>query len=801
MTSLIRRSRSASSVLALMAASLALPAAPVLANTDSLVLEEIIVTARKRSESLQDVPFSINALGADQLRDRGAENIEDVALNITGLTIQNLGPGQSQVAIRGISAGQIVRDQPGVKEQVGVYLDESVVSLSLFTPDLDLFDLSRVEVLRGPQGTLYGSGSLSGTIRYITNRPDTARTRVSAEFGVETVQDGDVGYSAKGMVNVPLSEKAAFRAVAYATQYAGFIDAVQPNGSVKEDVNDGTRTGFRLSALVKPTEALTFTPRVVYQKIETDGFNRQDLFNILANDLTPASNAQRRFTFNERQQFTQLEEKFEDEFLLADATIELELDGVTLTSVTSYTDRDILVYRDATQLTGSITGQPGVLSPTGLSRAVYSIGSPLSDTTSVEVFTQEGRIGSNGDGKFQWVLGGFYSQIDRLYGQRLDVPGFQTATGIPTAGPLAPRDVLYFSRIPYDFTQFAVFGEGSYDLTEQLSVTAGLRYFDFEEKRELNFDGIFADRTIAQKGKTDSNGVSPRVILSYEATSDISLNAQAAKGFRLGGINDPLNAPLCSAADLRTFGGRADFKDETVWNYELGAKIGFGEGRGQLNLAGFYSDIKDLQVTLDAGTCSSRIVFNADARSQGAEAELTYRFPGGFSVALAGSVTDSEFTKTVTSQAAGGAAVVVGGIKDGNRLPTVPRFQFSATANYEQEINDQWTGFGAVTFQHVGERFTQAVDQDPTAVGTVTRIPIGGQPASTFTFDPKLPSYNLVNLRLGGRHENWEVAAFINNVFDENAKLSLDRERGFRARVAHTVSKPRTYGLSVTANF
>src|SRR3954449_11265574 len=147
------------------------------------VTEEMVVTARKKEETVQEVPISVAAPTESQLRDRGAETIEDVAANVAGFTVQNLGPGQSQVAMRGVSAGQIVRDQPGVKEQVGVYLDESVVSLSLFTPDIDLFDMSRIEVLRGPQGTLFGSGSESGTVRYITNQPELHLTKAFGEIG------------------------------------------------------------------------------------------------------------------------------------------------------------------------------------------------------------------------------------------------------------------------------------------------------------------------------------------------------------------------------------------------------------------------------------------------------------------------------------------------------------------------------------------------------------------------------------------------------------------------------------------
>ncbi|MEB3323273.1 MAG: TonB-dependent receptor plug domain-containing protein, partial [Synechococcaceae cyanobacterium] len=188
-------------------------------------MEEITVTATKRETTIQDVPFSINAQTADDIQRTGATDIEELSRNVAGLTVQNLGPGQSQVAIRGVSAGQIVRDQPGVKEQVGVYLDESVISLSLFTPDFDLYDLNRVETLRGPQGTLFGSGSVGGTIRYITNKPDMDAFDANVELDVNSVTDGETGGHIKGMLNLPLGDdgNAALRLVGYTTSYAGFI--------------------------------------------------------------------------------------------------------------------------------------------------------------------------------------------------------------------------------------------------------------------------------------------------------------------------------------------------------------------------------------------------------------------------------------------------------------------------------------------------------------------------------------------------------------------------------------------------
>src|SRR6267154_379148 len=176
-------------------------------------LEAVTVTAMLREQQLADIPFSIAAPTEQALRLRGAENIEEVAQNVAGFSVQNLGPGQSQVAMRGASSGQVARDQPGVKEQVGAYFDESPVSLSLFTPDVDLFDVSRVEVLRGPQGTLFGAGSLAGTVRYISNQPELGVSSTFGEVGGNWVRDGASGNASKLGFNAPLGEKAAFRIV------------------------------------------------------------------------------------------------------------------------------------------------------------------------------------------------------------------------------------------------------------------------------------------------------------------------------------------------------------------------------------------------------------------------------------------------------------------------------------------------------------------------------------------------------------------------------------------------------------
>jgi iron complex outermembrane receptor protein len=776
----------------LLALALAIPPGVAAAQTGPAEVEELVVTARKRDEALIDVPFSVAAQSEAVMRSRGVTNIEDLSRTVAGFSVQNLGPGQSQVAIRGISAGQIVRDQPGVKEQVGVYLDESVISLSLFTPDLDLFDLNRVEVLRGPQGTLYGSGSLSGTVRYITNQPDPSGFEAVAEATLSKIQGGDVGGELKGAVNIPFGETAALRVTAYATEFAGFIDAVQPDGSVRSDVNDGTRRGVRAALRFQPTENLTITPRVIYQTIDVDGFNRVDIYNVLGNEFTTT---RPRVRLGGLKQFTQFQEKFEDDFFLADLNIAYDLGAVELTSVSSFTDRDVLVYRDATALTGSITG-----GSIGLPPAVYTLDAPLIDTTDVKSFTQEVRLSSDTEGPLSWVAGVFYSDIDRDYSQDLQVAGFEALTGIPTAGPAAPRDSLYYSTVPYKQKQFAVFGEATYSVTERLDITAGLRWSDYKEDRELTFDGIFAERTIAVPGETKADAWAPRVIIAYEATDDITFNAQASKGFRLGGINDPLNRPLCTPADFATFDALSEptFGNETVWNYEAGMKARLGGGAGSLTLAGFYADIKNLQATIDAGSCSSRVIVNVPkAKSVGFDAEFAYRLSDNFDVAASASYNDAKLTSSVVDA----AGAPIQGLADGNRLPTVPKFQTSFSVGYTREVSPGIDAFANLTAQHVGKRFTQISDQESNP-RTVPLFPnIGAGTASSLVFPLELPSYEIINLRLGVRGEDWEAAAFVNNLGDERAWLSIDRERGLRARYGFQTNAPRTYGVTIRKSY
>ncbi|HXI77091.1 MAG TPA: TonB-dependent receptor, partial [Steroidobacteraceae bacterium] len=689
---------------------------------------------------------------------------------------------------------------------VGVYLDESPISVALFTPDLEMFDLERIEVLRGPQGTLFGAGSEAGTVRYITTQPKLGVLEGVADASVEVPKSGSVGASGRLAVNLPMGDTAAARLVVYEHHLPGFIDSIQPDGSIKKDVNDGDRAGVRLSMLWKPTDQLSITPRYVYQKLKTNGYPREDAYNILGN---PYQTTQPAVSIGERQQYTQQREGIDDAFNLADLKVEYDFGPTTLTSITSYTHRDVTVLRDATQLTGSVSFDVGI--------PEVRANSPLYDRTHLNVTSEELRLASNGTHTVDWLVGGFFQHVGRRYGQDLPTPGydsFNAAAGFPLGpNPVGLVDTPFYSDISYHLQQYAAFGEATWHMTDQWGLTGGLRYYHYKEDRILNFNGVFSAPTPpgGVPGEVDADGVSPRGILSFKLNEDTQFNAQFSKGFRLGGINDPINLPLCSAQDKIEFGGQGKWKDETSKNYEIGGKFRFLDRTVTLNVSAFYTDIQNLQATVTAGTCSSRLVFNVPAQSHGIEAELFARPNSTWDFGLSATWVDASLKGSVTSTSATGVVTVIGGLADGNRLPTAPQIQAVASVGYTLPLQNKKDFFSVFTVQYVGSSYSQFENEQPgwgqigdTAgdPNAARLIPYGGVPANTvISFDARLPAYSLGNLRAGVRTDRWEVAGYLNNLWDTNAHLALDYERGRSARVGYLTNQPRTIGVGAQYKF
>jgi iron complex outermembrane recepter protein len=303
--------------------------------------------------------------------------------------------------------------------------------------------------------------------------------------------------------------------------------------------------------------------------------------------------------------------------------------------------------------------------------------------------------------------------------------------------------------------------------------------------------------------------------VSYKPTDDAQLYAQAARGFRLGGINDPINLTLCTGNDVAIFGHQASWKDEKTWDYELGAKTQWLDKRVTFNLDVFYSDIKDLQATTTAGSCSSRIVFNVPtARSAGVEMELFTRPNINWDFGVTASYIDAKLTSSVTSTPTPGTTVVVGGLADGNRLPTAPKTQAAAYLGYTLPVSKQRDFFANFTVQYVGSSFSQFENEQPGWGHICTGCPNAANPyaagldafggplsTNSFTFNPELPSYTIGNLRLGLKTDRWQAAFYVNNLWDETARTALDYERGRTARVGYLTNQPRTYGLYGSYSF
>ena len=511
---------------------------------------------------------------------------------------------------------------------------------------------------------------------------------------------------------------------------------------------------------------------------------------------------------------------FEDKTLLLDNAIKWNVNDLfEATYVASYTKRDLLASRDSSALGGSI----GV--SFGLPPAAVLLPSNLRDTTEVEQVTHEVRVRSNDAGAFQWQAGVFYSNLKRDYSQRLPTPGhdsyIQTALDDPSSivrkyvvggtqyegRPLSDiyhgfteRDSPYLSDLSYDLRQVAVFGEATYTFFDRLGVTAGLRWYDWEEDKTFKSGAIYSNLDSQyEKVTVSSNGLTPRFMVNYDATDHVVVNAQASRGFRLGGVNDPLNKSLCGD-DYDTYVVHKRFKDETLWNYEVGLKSSFD--RVTLNGSLFYADIENLGMNVDAGECSSRVTISVpEAHTMGGELEFSVQPTDALLVTFAGSYVEAEFDSTVYDT--GGN--VQDGIKDGNRIPSVPNWQISAVATYAMPaLLNSRESYITASWQFVGSQITQSGDQEtgrfpsrlftgltPNEVLTGTAL----TDEQNFRDRMELDPYHLFNLNAGLLYDTWEVMLYVKNIMDENPQLSFDRERGGAARLAYRVGQPRTFGI------
>ncbi len=612
----------------------ALPAFAQVASDGSAALEEVVVTAQKRTQRLQDVPASISALSGELLARKGADSFQAYLNAVPSVSYFQNGGQDNAVFIRGVSGGLNRLSAP----TTGVYIDEVPVTQSKGgTVDLNPFDLERLEVLRGPQGTLYGASSMGGTVRLIMNKPrfDGVASNVDARFA--TTRHGGTQYEANAMLNLPASEQLAIRLVAGYRDLDGYIDDVHLN---RRDANTERMTTLRGMARWQPNERTDVLLTVALQDQEYGAHS--EAF------VDPS--------YSEYQSGFLYPESDDQPFRLYGLTINHELPFASLTSASNYFDKDALSVRDYT-----------VFAPLlGIDLAADE-GFGLAGGLDARLFTQEVRLASSGSGPWRWLIGGFYSEGT----------GPDTTVQTVTDAPVLAGVNIYASDIQIDQQQVAGFGEIGYELTPALTFTAGLRTSHYRSRGFDRESGeLVGPVPIDEPLDSSDQFLDQRYTLNYKWDGERLLYAQAASGSREGGPSYALGLPSSCLADLNTIGYTTvptQSEPDTLWTYEVGSKNTLADGRVTVNAAAYRTEWKDVQslIILECG-----FSFNGNsgaATVKGAELETSARLFDGLSVSLAAAYTDTRITEANTSL----------GAVQGDPLPLVPEVNGNLGISYE----------------------------------------------------------------------------------------------------------------------
>lgn len=704
------------------------------------VIEEIIVTARKREELIQDIPWSIRALSERELEQLGADDFLDYARTVAGLSFISFGPGFTKIVIRGVSEGRSTRNQA----TTGIYIDETPVTRNGINPDLRLFDVQRVEVLRGPQGTLYGSASMGGTIKVVTNKPDAGAFASKIDASYSGTRHGDGNAKVNAMVNIPVIDgKVAFRAVGYYRDTGGFIDS--PDLGLN-NVNDEEIWGARLAARFDVNEALTVTVSFMIQNSNIGPPPEDDLnFDPVSGEFVDIPDLK---------QSRLVENVQDDDQQIYNLTINYDFGWAELVSSTSYFKRSFFQMQDISD----------------------AFGVPLtidSDDPNKD-FIQETRLASTGDSRFAWLAGVFYS--DRNKNGSTAFASKDTLEGI--LPPFLLGDALLDATLGGGNEQLALFGEVSFDITNSFQMTVGLRWFDVKTDFQVFATGLFAGAPpgappLIEDLKSSESSVNPKFLLSYRVSGDALLYAQAAQGFRIGGTNQVSTVSGACGPELAELGlsePPSTFDSDSLWNYELGAKTSWLDNRLILNGAIYYIDWSDVQVSRVLFSCGFAFTDNAGrATSKGFELEMRALPMAGLELTGSLSFSDVEIGGDPGILASLGAV-------NGEAMPGVPKWTFSFSVEVNIPLASGLVGLVRGDYQYV--------DSSPSDFSLTGPMEVGG--------------YHLGNIRVGVSGDGWQVSVFVNNVWDERASLAAIAQGG---RPFVVRNRPRTVGVNVRKTF
>jgi iron complex outermembrane receptor protein len=772
-------------------------------------LAEVVVSAQKRLERIQDVPLSVSSLSGEQMAHRGVKDLVDLASAVPGVSFSDSQSGRGTFAIRGIST---TTEVPTVE----LFVDDIPIS-SRFNEitgaaDPDILDIERVEVLKGPQGTLYGGSAMGGAIKFVTHRPDTDQFHFEASGEGAATHDGDPELEARAAVNIPLvDEKLGLRIAGLYRNSGGYIDriaggtaldqnqaeldsatgravglapdgrplqtdpatgyatsvppatTVSPNTVARNDINSSRRVALRATALFAADDSLRIIPAFYYQR------NTVDDFSYFWGNLPGLASSERN------------QEPSNDTMKLYSLTLEKDFSGVSLTSISSFRDRDQRFGLDYSFYIG------------GLVSDFAALPSDSAVNSHFEYATQEIRLASSGNTRVRWTTGLFYQHEKDDYGFTVRTVG-TSALGIP---PLhGVPDIVYQTGVVKDLNQYAAFGEITVALTGRLDVTAGGRAFRFEQSIDRLAEGILAGGSFAFQGKTNENGLTPKVSTSYKVTPDNMLYATISKGFRAGGLNNGVPEDRCAAdlARIGLSGSPNQYASDSLWNYEIGSKNRLAAGRFILNAAAFYIDWTKIQQQVALPGCGFTFTANAgQAASKGGEMELQTRITDGWTLDGAVTATDAK----ITSSAPGAGA------KDGDRVLTTPKWIFQLNTEYRHSTLGQHWWFVRGEYQYRTSQWRSfdrflcrlapgaAADPQRPACAGADEVPVAN-PSQIQA------GYGYANVAVGLENDRWTAQVFANNLSD--ARPTLDRSDLLFIDQRSTL-RPRTIGLRVQTQF
>ena len=738
-------------------------------------VETIVITASKREESLQESGISVTAIGETELQRMGANTLLDFAVKIPNLGMAYEADGRfdsSSPAIRGIFG----------TNTTGFYIDDTPVNASILPR---VMDVQRVEVLRGPQGSLYGAKSMGGTIRMITVQPDLTQFEGSVHVTGSSVNEGDTNSSVDAIFNVPVNDSLALRVTAYYGQNSGIFDrefqsswieassgatipTAAPAFSRVENVDDEDFWGVQVAALVVLTDNLTFTPKYMVQEINADGLPFAD--------RDPGNTTRMRF-FNS-------EEPGSDEWTLASGTFNWDTNAGSLVSTTSLFDRKTDEYEEEHTflhfLFNEVIGIP-----------IDPLASVLNTIEDYSSTIHETRFTSDNDNGFNYTVGIFYSdtEYDHLYpravqtglGAALDAffgapPG---AVGMDCVDGfcLTSDDLIFTNHTVTNTKETAVFGEFTYEINDKYSVTAGGRFYKTEVDAIAVADGFANSGPSGYSDNQSETGFNPKLMFQAKVTDDTNIYASASKGFRVGGINGNLPQGLCGG-ELAELGvdpaTTTSYDSDSLWSYEFGFKSTVMNNRATLNAAFYSIDWTDIQ-QLNRLACGFQFTQNAgEAQSNGFELELELAPMEGLNISMGAGYTNAEITDD------GGVA----GVSVGDKIQGVPDWTVNASVQYMHGMSDGWDMMYRMDANHYGDSFSS--NNESSAETQRLR-----------------ENWSAVNFRVGLFNPTWEITLFVDNATDIRANLadsrSIAAETPGRQRLV--VNRPRTVGLEARMRF